>query len=75
MLDAESKNIYYFKYFSESLSDCSRDFLVFVLFFPRDVYPTSVAYCGSIIMSDLNGPNMLSSQENHLKSDMTQNFN
>lgn len=44
-------------------------------FFPRDIYPTSVAYCGSIIMSDLNGPNMLSSQENHLKSDMTQNFN
>lgn len=43
-------------------------------FFPRDIFPTSVAYCGSLIMSDLNGPNMLSSQENHLKSDITQNF-
>lgn len=34
----------------------------------------SVAYCGSVIMSDLNRPSLLSSQGKHLKSDMTQNF-
>lgn len=42
--------------------------------FPKEFFPTCVAYCVSVIVSDSNRPSLLSSQGNHLKSDMTQNF-
>lgn len=46
----------------------------FIEFFQKEIFPTSVAYCALVIMSDSNRPSLLSYQGNHLKSDMTQNF-
>lgn len=44
---------------------------IFIEFFQKEVFPTSVAYCALVIMGDLN---LWSSQGNRLKGDMTQNF-